>query len=202
MKVTRIAAQQRRQGRYSVFVDGRYVFSLGGDALLESKLTVGQELSSDDLLRWRQVSADDKAYASALRHAALRLRSTWEMEQYLKRKHTSPALIHKILNKLSSIRLLDDAAFAKAWVTNRRLLRPTSKRKLQQELRAKGVPDQVIDVTLSGEADNERSVLTVLIAKKRLLPKYRAEPLKLMGYLARQGFSYDDIKTAFRDTEH
>jgi SOS response regulatory protein OraA/RecX len=93
--------------------------------------------------------------------------------------------------------LLNDEAFAAAWVANRRVLRPTSKLKLQHELQAKRIPQEVINITLATEhADDERTALRELIAKKRHLPKYKADPLKLMQYLARQGFQYDDIKRA------
>src|SRR5258708_37036047 len=143
MKITRIVQQEKLKGRYSVFVEGKYAFSLSENALLGSKLASGQELEKDELKHWKQESADDKIYGNALRYAAMRLRSHWEMEQYLRRKEASPTLAEKILNKLSDIGLLDDMSFAKAWVANRRLLRPTSKRKLQQELRAKRIGDEV-----------------------------------------------------------
>lgn len=197
MKISNIVQQDKREDRYSIFVDGKYGFSLSEGALLESGLAPGQELDADELKHWKQESADDKIAGNALRYAAMRLRSTWEMEQYLKRKQASPALTEKILNKLSNINLLNDEAFAAAWVANRRLLRPTSKRKLQQELRAKRVPDEVIDITLAeDDAADEQAALRELIAKKRSLPKYKADPLKLMQYLARQGFNYEDIKGA------
>lgn len=198
MKITRIVEQEKQKGRYSLFVEGKYAFSLSESALLESKLAVGAELSADDLKHWKQESADDKINASSLRYAAMRLRSTWEMEQYLKRKGAAPSLSEKILSKLSNIDLLDDEAFAKAWIANRRLLRPTSVRKLQQELRAKRVSDDVISSALAAEQESgdEQSALRQLVAKKRNLPKYKADPMKLMQYLARQGFSYSDIKDA------
>lgn len=200
MKVTRIAPQEMQKDRYSVFVDGKYAFSLSEGALLESKLAVGQELDKESLKEWKQISADDKIYNQSLRYAALRLRSTWEMEQYLRRKQASPALAEKILSKLSNIDLLNDEAFARTWVANRRLLRPTSKRKLQQELRAKHVADEVIGPALTEAAGSELDALREVVDKKRRLPKYRADPQKFMQYLARQGFGYDDIKAVLRET--
>lgn len=195
MKITRIVQQEKQKDRYSVFVEGKYGFSLSEGALLESRLATGQELDKAALQQWKQTSADDKIYNQALRYAAMRLHSTWEMEQYLRRKNASPALVEKILNKLSIIDLLNDGAFARAWVANRRLLRPTSTRKLQQELRAKRVADEVIEAVLGEEAASDNlAALREAIAKKRELPKYKADPLKLMQYLARQGFSYSDIK--------
>lgn len=202
MKITNIVQQEKRKDRYSVFVDGKYSFSLSEGALLDSRLAAGQELDAKDLKHWKQESADDKVQGNALRYAAMRLRSVWEMEQYLKRKNASPALADKILNKLSNINLLNDEVFAKAWVANRRLLRPTSKRKLQHELQAKHISQEVINITLAeDEAVDERDALRELIAKKRNLPKYKADPLKLMQYLARQGFSYTDIKDLLGEFE-
>ena len=195
MKVTRITQQEKQRDRYSIFIDDKYAFSLSEGALLESKLAVGQELDKAALKQWKQVSADDKIYNQALRYAAVRLRSTWEMEQYLRRKDASPPLVEIILNKLSIIDLLNDEAFARAWIANRRLLRPTSTRKLQQELRVKRVADEVIEAVLSEEATgDDLTALREVVVKKRNLPKYRADPMKLMNYLARQGFSYGDIK--------
>lgn len=200
MKITRIAQQEKRRDRYSVFVDGKYAFSLSEGALLASGLATGQELSAGALAEWKRESADDKLYGAALRYAAMRLRSRWELEQYLHRKGASPALVEIILNKLSKIGLLDDAEFARAFVSNRALLRPTSKRKLQQGLRAKHVSDELIGQTLhrAGEEASDRTALHALIAKKRRTAKFANDDAKLMQYLARQGFGYDDIRNILK----
>lgn len=194
MKITKITAQVKQAGRYSVYVDEKYAFSLSDTALLESKLVPGQELTKEELDKWKQASNDDKMLGRALQYAMLRPRSRWEMEIYLRRKKAPPALVEAILNKLSKLHLLDDLAFAKSWVENRRLLRPTSKRKLQQELKAKRVADDIIEQVLGQDSADERAVLKELIAKKRATTRYKNDDLKLMQYLARQGFSFGDIK--------
>ena len=196
MNITKITAQVKTPGRYSVFVDEKYAFSLSDTALLESKLVPGQELSKEELDSWKQASADDKVLGRTLQYAMIRPRSTWEMQSYLQRKKAAPPLIDLILNKLSNLRMLDDEAFARSWVANRRLLRPTSKRKLQQELKAKRVANDIIEQVLAEDETDENDVLQQLVAKKRQQTKYKNDDLKLMQYLARQGFSYGDIKSA------
>jgi regulatory protein len=196
MKVTKITAQVKQAGRYSVFVDEKYAFSLSDTALLESRLVPGQELNEEELETWKQASQDDKVLGRALQYAMIRPRSRWEMQSYLERKKASPPLVEAILNKLSNLRMLDDLEFARSWVANRRLLRPTSKRKLQQELRAKRVGNDVIEQVLSEDETTEQDVLTELVAKKRQQTKFKNDDLKLMQFLARQGFSYGDIKAA------
>lgn len=195
MKITAIKQQTKRADRYSVFVDDKYAFSLSTAALLESKLVNGKELTQAQLKAFKQTSADDKLYNNALAYASLRPRSTWEMEQYLKRKKCDPKLAKKILSKLTDLEFLDDAAFAHSWVASRRQLKPISRRKLLQELRAKRVPDSVVAKVLDEDDTDERSVLADLVARKRKQSQYQDEQ-KLMRYLAGQGFGYGDIKEA------
>jgi regulatory protein len=195
MKITSIKQQIKRADRYSIFVDGKYVFSLSESALLQSKLASGQELTSQQISDYKRLSAEDKLYNQALRYAAMRPRSEWEVEFYLERKGASPSLVDILLNKLSKIGLLDDEKFAQSFVNDRRLLRPTSRRKITAELRKKHVSGEAIDKALGDERQPEQDALLSIIATKRRQTKYQ-DDLKLMQYLARQGFNYDDIKSA------
>lgn len=193
MKVTAIKQQERLKDRYSIYVDGAYAFSLSEQALLDSKITSGQELDNEGLDSYKQLSMDDKLYNNTLRWTAMRLRSEWEIRQYLKKKEASPALADIILEKLERIGFVDDANFARAWVENRKALKPTSKRKLQIELKAKHIEDRLIQDVLHNSGADDSQALRDLIAKKRRQLKYRDDE-KLMQYLARQGFGFDDIK--------
>lgn len=198
MKVTAIKQQIKRTDRYSIFVDGKYAFSLSDAALLDSKLVNDQELTSAQVKQFKRISEDDKLYNNALAYATLRPRSSWEMEQYLRRKKCSPALEKKTLNKLSGIGLIDDDSFARRWVANRRLLKPISRRKLLQELRAKRVSDDAAKRALDEDEADERTILAELITRKRKQTRYRDDQ-KLMQYLAGQGFNYGDIKAVLDD---
>lgn len=201
MKITSIKQQIKRKGRYSVFVEGKYSFSLGETALLESKIVNGQELDSKQIGDLKSKSAEDQTYGQALNYAMLRPHSTWEMQTYLKRKNCPPALQQTILNKLSNIDLINDENFARSWVAHRRLLKPTSLRKLQQELRAKRIEDDVITKVLSeGHSNDDLDALKQLIKNKRGQTRYH-DKQKLMQYLASQGFGYGDIKQAISELD-
>jgi regulatory protein len=195
MRITAIKQQERLKGRFSVYVDGRYSFSLSDTALLDAKLANGQELTGEQLKAYKKLSLDDKVYGNAMRYAAMRRRSSWEMESYLQRKEASPDLSGQIVNKLSELGFIDDLAFAQTWVENRHLLRPSSKRKLQQELRAKRVSNEIIEQVLREDETTDQHELQALVARKRKQSKYQ-DDTKLMQYLARQGFGYEDIKNA------
>lgn len=122
----------------------------------------------------------------------------WELRDYLRRKLADEITAGTILAKLQGLGMADDLAFAKAWVANRRLLKPVSKRRLVAELTQKRVPKDIITTVLDDDDTDERQTLRTLIAKKR--SRYD-DPQKLMAYLARQGFGYDDIKAAMQNDE-
>lgn len=198
MNITAIKQQERLKGRYSIYVDERYAFSLSADVLLEQKLYVGQELDEAQLKSYKKLSADDKAYGLALAYAVRRMRSRYELADYFRRKGYDEALAKTILERLARLGLVDDQAFAGAWVRNRRLLKAVSRRRLTQELRQKRVSDDLIEQALTEDEADEGTVLRELIARKRKQSKYQ-DNLKLMQYLARQGFGYDDIKSALSE---
>jgi regulatory protein len=56
MKITAIKQQVKQQGRYSIFVEGKYSFSLSDVALLDSKLIRGQELTEQEVRNFQKIS--------------------------------------------------------------------------------------------------------------------------------------------------
>ena len=197
MKITAIKQQVKRPDRYSIFVDGKYSFSLSEAGLLEQRLASGQELDAARLAELTAASGADKAYGNALRYVAMRPRSEWEVYSYLQRKQAEEPVIEHIMQRLTRVQLIDDVAFARMWIANRRLLKNTSKRKLELELKFKRVPEDIIRTALSEDVVSEGDALQALIEKKR--GRY-PDRTKFMQYLARQGFTYDDIKHALSES--
>jgi len=195
MTITAIKQQERLKGRYSIYVDETYAFSLSADALLQEGLHTGMELTTPELQHFKKLSADDKAYGLALAYIAWRIRSQWELTDYFRRKGYSDELSQQLLRRLQKLGLVDDGAFAEAWVRNRRLLKSVSRRRLQQELRQKRVADEYIAAVLNEDLTNEQRVLHELVVRKRRQSRYQ-DDLKLMRYLVGQGFNYDDVKHA------
>jgi regulatory protein len=198
MKISAIKQQVKRTDRYSIFVDGKYAFSLSELGLIHNGLHTGQEIEKEELKKLKETSKTDKLYNRVLALVARRPRSEWEITEYLRRKDSPDSTTKEILNKLSKIGMVDNKKFAELWIENRRLLRPTSRRRLVQELKQKRIAEEIINEVLKADTADEMDVLNELIIKKRRQTKYH-DNLKLMQYLARQGFSYSDIKSALEN---
>jgi regulatory protein len=192
MKITAIKQQVKRPGRYSIYVDDKFAFGLSESALIAQRLASGQEIDAEQFASLKDAAGTDKAYGNALRYVVMRPRSMWEMRTYLQRKKVEEPIADSIIERLLGLGLLGDEKFAEAWVSNRRILKATSKRRLRLELQQKHVASSVIDKVLQEDEADERSVLAELVAKKQARYPDRN---KFMQYLARQGFGYDDIKS-------
>jgi len=194
--ITAIKQQVKRKDRYSIFIDGAYSFSLSESGLIDSRLASGQKLDGGQLEALKKAAGADKAYGNALRYVAMRQRSEWEMQDYFRRKDVDAEAGAQIIARLRDLRMLDDLAFARTWVANRRLLKATSVRRLRLELAQKHVPSEVIDQVLQEDETDERDTLRQIVAKKQARYPDRQ---KFMQYLARQGFGFDDIKSVLNE---
>ena len=93
--------------------------------------------------------------------------------------------------------LLNDAEFARMWVENREAFRPASKRAIALELRRKGVADDEIKAAVAGTNDASAADKLAQAKAGRFAalpwPEFR---LKLLGLLARRGFTYETAREA------
>jgi len=196
-KVTAIKAAVKTAGRYNIFTNGTYSFSLSESQLVSSGVRVGKEYTEAEIEALKHESVYGKAYARALEYIMRRPRSLKEMHDYARRKQWEPAIAERVMQRLVERGYLDDAKFADSWVRHRSLGKPISERKLRLELKQKGVSEELVQQALvQSDEFNESDALKRLVAKKR--SRYD-DPQKLIAYLARQGFRFDDIKNALNE---
>src|SRR3972149_931095 len=89
----------------------------------------------------------------ALRFLKFRPRSEFEVTQKLKQKGIIDSEINKVISVLKENKLLDDKEFAKMWVRDRNLLKPSGSYLLKMELRKLGIADGVIEEVLMAQTD-------------------------------------------------
>ncbi|HEV7952300.1 MAG TPA: RecX family transcriptional regulator [Candidatus Saccharimonadales bacterium] len=211
MKITGITAQQKDKNRINVMVDGKYRFSLDIFQYADLGIKIGQEYTDEELTLLETESQFGKVYARALEYCLMRPHSSREVRDYLYRKTrdtrtkdgnvkkgVAPEMTQRVFDRLVDKGYIDDEKFTRYWVENRNLTKGASQRKMQAELRSKGIESSIIDKYLAESTRNDESEIEKIIVKKR--NRY-PDDQKLMQYLARQGFSYDDIKQALNSRD-
>ncbi|MET8232379.1 regulatory protein RecX [Micromonospora sp. NPDC005298] len=126
-----------------------------------------------------------------LRQLAVRPRTRAELAGALAKRGISEQVSAEVLDRYDEVGIIDDAAFARAWVSSRHSGRGLARRALANELRRKGVDGEVATEAL-GELDEETEAETARALIERKLRTARGEPdavfRRLVGMLARKGY--------------
>lgn len=188
--------------------DGRGSGS-GGDRRRPPKPTLAER-------REQRAGVTDPAEVleAAARFLEARPRSVAEVRRKLTRLGYDPQLVTSTVERLAELGLLDDDAFARAWVEQRDRAKPRGEHALRAELGLKGVDRALIDGVLGDRRDDadvaaaardEDPVSADEAAAERLLrkkiapilrePDPRRRSQRAYGLLARSGFSPDVCST-------
>ena len=121
-----------------------------------------------------------------------RARSRRELADKLASRNVPTDIATRLLDRFEEVGLIDDEAFARAWVSGRQSAKGLAPRALAQELRRKGIDDEVAREALDevDPADVEEAARRLV--RKKLRTATRVDDLtatrRLVGMLARKGY--------------
>jgi regulatory protein len=130
-------------------------------------------------------------------------RTRAELAGFLAARDVPEEVATRLLDRFSEVGLIDDAAYARAWISSRLTGRGLARRALASELRRKGVPEDIAREALDEiEADDEVAAAHRLVRRKiasmaRLSPEVRTR--RLVAMLARKGFPAGTAFAVVRD---
>lgn len=201
MKITQIKQQVKNPERVSIFLDGKYTFSLTLDQLLDERLKKSDELDELRIKELKKLSDEGKIRARALEWLLSRPHSTREFRDYLYRKKAEKDHIEGLVEEFTDRKYLNDESFAK-WFVELRQRKNKSKRAITSELYSKGISPATIQSIVSNKSEDSKDTeaLVKLVNKLSTRPRY-IDSNKLITYLISKGFSYGDIKQALKDKE-
>jgi regulatory protein len=132
------------------------------------------------------------ARAICLRLLTVQPRTRAELAAALARRDVPDDAAAAVLGRFTEVGLIDDRAFAAAWVGSRHAGRGLARRALAAELRRRGVDGRTVgEAVATLEPETEERTARQLVAK-RLPGTRRLEPAarvrRLVGMLARKGY--------------
>ncbi|TVT52154.1 regulatory protein RecX [Amycolatopsis cynarae] len=134
---------------------------------------------------------------------AVRARTKEELRQALKRRGFDEELRERLLGKLDSSGLVDDAAFAEQWVRSRHTYQGLARSALVAELRRKGVDGEVAaqaagEIDRDSEEQRARELVRKRLRSMTALDEQTATR-RLLGTLARKGYPQGLAYAVVRD---
>ncbi|MFC7218624.1 recombination regulator RecX [Streptomyces polyrhachis] len=135
----------------------------------------------------------EQARAICLRLLTGTPRTRKQLADALAKREIPAEVAQEVLSRFEEVGLINDAAFASAWVESRHHGRGLARRALAGELRTKGVDPELIDEAVARlDSDQELETARELVARKlrgtRGLERDK-RLRRLAGMLARKGYS-------------
>jgi regulatory protein len=127
--------------------------------------------------------------------------TTGQLRDKLTRKGATDETVGRVLEKLTDLKLVDDALYAEAFVRTRS--RTKGAIRLRQELFHKGVAEPLVEKAVGGLDEAAQLGSAVALAQKNLW-RWKGEPreryAKAYAFLARRGFPVDVVRGALEQT--
>ncbi len=138
-------------------------------------------------------------HEAALGLLSHRARSVAEMRRRLAMRGADEGTVEEEVERLQRAGLLDDGAFARAWVEERERLSPRGARMLRFELRRHGIAAEEVEAAVA-TLDDRATALGLARRKARGVAgtDFRTFAAKVGGFLQRRGFDHETVVEATR----
>lgn len=199
MTITEIT--KTKKGRYSVFGDGEFLFSVHKDTFFRSKLKTGLEMTVQELEELRQQDQLLSAKMAAMDSLSRAAQSSGKLLEKLERFYDSEAA-HAAVERMEELGLVDDLDYATRLAADSVNLRGYSLARVRRQLWEKKIAPEIIEQVLESleeKTHSESDQIVKLILKKYRNKIFDADDLRrTVAAMQRRGFGYEDIKMALR----
>jgi regulatory protein len=147
-----------------------------------------------------------RAKNAAYRLLTYRPRSRAELIQKLRDREFDDTVIEVVVSDLARLGYVNDRQFAEQWASSRVRLRAFGRRRIELELKRKGVDREIIGEALAAVFGAEPEFGTAMNAAEKKLSTLRSADRetrrrRLAGFLERKGYSFEIIRRVINESE-
>ena len=196
-----IEVRQEGRGRQRLLRldDGRELV-YGDEACQRCGVSIGDAVTEAWLAALDAAEQRSGAHEAALRLLSHRARSESELRTRLRMRGFEPSAVDDEVERLRGAGLLNDEAFARAWVEDRKRLAPRGRRMLRYELLGRGISPGSVDQATDA-IDDEATALALARERARgsALESWESFVTKVGGFLRRRGFDWEVVNRTTRN---
>jgi len=139
-----------------------------------------------------EADPEQMARTVVLRRLSSAPRTRKDLAEDLGRRGIPSDVIDRVLDRFTEVGLIDDAEYARLWVSSRHRSRGTARQSLRHELRAKGITDDDALEALEAIDDDREPGRGLALVRSKLPSTSRLEPAararRLVSMLMRRGY--------------
>ena len=198
MRISKLTASKHKKGRILVQLEGGELLRVGEREVAAFGLYAGKELTAEERSALEQAARESGLKDRALSLLTARPLSRKELiDRLIERADATEKEAEAVADELERLGLLNDRTYAETLVRHYSA-RGYGPYRLREELRRRGVPRAYWDEALDNLDDPAEAIDALLRQKLRGRTADRKELKRASDYLARKGYSWNDISAALR----
>ena len=191
------------KSRYKVFIEGQFAFTLYKGELSRYHIAEDNRIDEEvyDILRKLVIK---RAKLRAMHLLSDMGRTESQLRTKLKQGGYPDEVVEEAIRYVKSFGYINDAEYVRSFIDSRK--EKKSKKEIYAALKQKGVDSDIIEQVFEemdyGEEDS-RQAIEALMRKRNYNPDSAdlKEKQKLMGYLMRKGFRYEDVNSVLNSAD-
>ncbi|WP_296030096.1 regulatory protein RecX [Dorea sp.] len=191
------------KSRYKVFIEGQFAFTLYKGELSRYHIAEDNRIDEEvyDILRKLVIK---RAKLRAMHLLSDMGRTESQLRTKLKQGGYPDEAVEEAIRYVKSFGYINDAEYVRSFIDSRK--EKKSKKEIYAALKQKGVDSDIIEQVFEemdyGEEDS-RQAIEALMRKRNYNPDSAdlKEKQKLMGYLMRKGFRYEDVNSVLNSAD-
>ena len=197
-KITDIALTKKK--RYSLFFDGVFLFSVDDETYVRNHLSVGMELTNNQLDEIKEQSEVKFAKDYALKMLSYKSYTRKMLLEKISEK-TEHQYAFIAIDRMEELGLIDDLDYAMRLSRDLVNLKNYSLKKCEQELNHRGICSEYINQAIEQFSEIDPEIQIYKIVEKKYINKLSEEKsrTRAINALVRRGFGYDDIRTVIKN---
>jgi len=165
MKIDKI--KKMSGGKYKIVLEDGDTLTTYDDVILNTNILYSKEIDDETLEKIKNKNDYYTIYNKTIKFISKRLRSEYEVEEYLKKLETSDNDIKKIISSLKESGFINDSQFVKAYIYDRFNLSSDGPYKIKKDLINYKIEENIIEDNLSNLKDDDiKNKLEKIISKK------------------------------------
>lgn len=198
------AVEPTKKGRYSVFADGEFVFSVDDETLVLCGVKAGREVTVQQLEAIRQTAEEKKAKQKAMTLLSYKSYTKQGLQKRLA-EYVDGEAAEKATERMAELGLIDDEDYARRLAADLIKRKGYGERRVMQEMLRRGVAKQLAEEAISAQSVDTGETLKRIIEKKYLRTlenEGEKGKRRAVNGLLRLGYSYDEINSALKEFEY
>lgn len=146
------------KGRYKVYLDNNQELLLYEEVILKYELLIKKEITLDMMIQIDKDNQEWDVYYVALNHIRKRIKSIYELKEWLINKEYPEELVDKAISKLIEQGYLDDRSYARSYINHMMLTSSRGPYKIERELLDKKIDSNIINEELEIFTDEDQEI--------------------------------------------